>query len=296
MNQVKMLELIYNLKKVVFPKLKTFFSLLTWQTSLIMLSVGFLMFSGILVVASSNVQEDIRDKVVDITKNSFSEIERVELFGEVEGTDLYVYNLLDENPIAPIDVKLIKEKDLYYFELFPGSYRILGYREDRDSIFETVVIVENVVEKNKSVEISFPENEEEILEDSEDTILEPLSSPMENSVEVSNTRPNIQIIDLFLKGNKSSSSQQTLSAWIFLKDDLKTFSAQWTITMNDHIVLSERKEYILEDPSKRSFFVDYSWVPQTSGTYYVTITVDPDLKTRDNNRSDNTVVLPFEIS
>jgi hypothetical protein len=178
-------------------KVKKVISLLTWQTSLIIASVGFLVASGVLVLASPNTQENIKNKAIEMAKANFSDFVDIEIDNNLKDFDLLVYNLIDNKSDIPLDIDIQYLEDKTVFDLYPGSYKVVIIGQDYYKTIQKDFVVK-VGEKKLILKVDprlwEEEEEEENTEDEPndeydeaisdfDDIQSPLSSPISTSTQ-----------------------------------------------------------------------------------------------------------------
>lgn len=157
--------------------------LVTWQTSLIISSVGFLVFSGVLVISSPQTRENIQGYAVDVAKATLSDVATITFEEDMTDTYIFVYNKLSESK-KPMDLTFDNQDTKTSFELYPGSYRMIVIKEGYERIEKDIII--KVGEKAISIDldlIPLPVETEEEQSDEDPKVILPASIPIQISDE-----------------------------------------------------------------------------------------------------------------
>lgn len=126
--------------KVFLLKLKFIIGLLTWQLSLVVVAIGLMGVSGIIVVASPQTVEGIQDTAVGIAKATFSDVSTIKLGNDIEDVEIFVYDNITGETDRPLDIDILKDKNDYFFELYPGAYKIVFFKDGFEPVEKNVVI------------------------------------------------------------------------------------------------------------------------------------------------------------
>lgn len=134
-------ELFFDRHKKQNKGILNFFS---WQLSLALTSIAFILMIGTVVFISPTTRDKISSYLNQEAKSSFSD--EVELTvnvknGNAENLDIFVFNLLEENS-TPLNVPVKVENDALEFNLYPGQYRLV-FVEEGKPVVEEEILIEN---------------------------------------------------------------------------------------------------------------------------------------------------------
>ncbi|MBD3363306.1 hypothetical protein GF362_06310 [Candidatus Dojkabacteria bacterium] len=272
-------------------KTKMVISLLTWQTSLIFISITFLILSGVLVVASPKTREAIQDTAVDVVKASFSDVSTIVINKDLSDSHIFIYNKISNNPDRPMEIEPIYKDSKTFLELFPGSYTLGIIKEGYEPIEKDLLI--NVGEKELEVYISF-EKEKDVQEETKNsdkdisylvspyTGLSNLNSDTDEKHLADLTIEDINIIDPNTNETVSeieSGELVVIEALISNKGDVTSYSFQykWAYRKQNSIwqelYTNTRPGIAYQDNSPTK--LTYSWkTPLEAGKYDLKLELD----------------------
>lgn len=139
-------------------KVKYIIKLVTWQTGIVILSIGFLTMSGFVTLVSPEARDIIQDTAAEIAKASFTNLATIELDGYSDTVSIYVYDQLGVNSKQPMEVEIKERLGKYIIEVYPGVYNIKYYKYYEDEYHEESVVIDTK-KRRISIDLGYPEND-----------------------------------------------------------------------------------------------------------------------------------------
>lgn len=307
----KIKKLKFKKWSLISKELKTTLRLLTWQTSLIIISIGFLILTGVVTVTSSKTREAIQESAIGIVSASLSSNVKVKLIGNIEGGDIFFYDLINGNGKKPL--KLEQNNNKYnVFKLPPGKYRLVILKEGYEQFEKEIVI--STEEKNITIEVNLviPEKTEDPENESK-AVVNDLDQQGQDTNEIYDSKDDRAVtnnaqIDFELESIEISDK---MGNFYGEKSRNKNFDIDDEITAHiefDEIGdVTEGIEYkyeVLLNGSVQAFGRSYYYGNKThskeislksTGTYEFIVWVDPKGEYKESNENNNYGSIKFTI-